>query len=86
MPDYRPWYPHSQASANSSYFALLFHSNCSTQAYLASFGVFLAILLLQAIDLTGRRGGAGVSTLVSIRGVSFDKPHTAPTENSEKIA
>jgi SNF2-related domain len=33
MPDYRPWYPHSQASANSSYIALLIPPKLTSQAF-----------------------------------------------------
>ena len=37
MPDYLPWYPHSQASANSSYIALL------PELTLQAFNIFLTI-------------------------------------------
>jgi hypothetical protein len=33
MPDYRPWYPRSQASANSSYIALLIPAILTSQAF-----------------------------------------------------
>ena len=79
MPDYRPWYPHSQASANSSYIALLIPPELTLQA----FNIFLTIS-----DRAKESGAVGAPrTPLSLAGAfPTTARRTAPTENAEKIA